>query len=839
MNKAELSKNGHESEEDGEQYLVEESLNRIRDVEEYVSENVGSTGRQLVADTDDALVFCASSIIKEADIKAERTLDEQNQVSEAVRDVLIRGAMEEAGEISSAERNPILSLEDSGASADIVDGIRDLHEKKVILTKGLEVAELAARAIDRDEAKRSLDVESWGFRKVGDAINGSNDGGWYENELGERYYVKKYKNPNQARSEYIANKIYCKLGILAPESQIIGTEDDIVIASKEIGGGDVERDISVLQNSADIRNGFVADAFLANWDVIGASYDNINSVDGHQYRIDNGGSLSFRATGGEKPFSPDNIPELQSMRDIDAVGRTAPVVFCNLTDEDISHQAKTLVEALKPTDIREIIESSGMTGEDQDLLVDALLGRRRFLKEQFVDEIETDYVSKSPAETVDELMKRGEEARKLGAYPSAEIICGGSRIEGQRIEAVYKPDKQVIEYSFKMLGGIDDLTIGALTRYFDKQSEVRHQIYESASGDEAMKSNFAAKIFESGPTSIALAANYDDGDNQEKNRDEDTDRYGRQQGAFTGMVQISVPSDILTSEQSIMTLKNILHVGMNMKDAMSEISEEDQAAFREARYRWQYLTNDELTAEQAAEMQALRRTEVFQGYSTLVNKNKYKEYLEKYGSSLRAYHEINNPDADVLYNILTNGLMSTTERLRRGVRGGGKSSDIDQATGGADSVFTRVGLSEEWQGCSGVNIVFKPQLFDRTDWYSYLGDHFGSTLDTTFKDRVSPDQLFSECAYSGIDTEQMFRTGIGPNYIEKIVVSDSYDGKTAKERCEQFVDELKAKGLEVFDGDPIEELFMPASNRANEKMNDYSLPNDDLITDIDFSLPEF
>src|SRR3989344_3845567 len=67
------------------------------------------------------------------------------------------------------------------------------------------------------------------LRKISEQL-GSNEGGWYEDEeTGKKYYIKFYKNPNQARVEFISNAIYKKLGIGAVDSQIMEMGGKIAI----------------------------------------------------------------------------------------------------------------------------------------------------------------------------------------------------------------------------------------------------------------------------------------------------------------------------------------------------------------------------------------------------------------------------------------------------------------------------------------------------------------------------------------------------------------------------------------------------------------------------------
>ncbi|MFZ4632026.1 MAG: hypothetical protein ACOYL8_02340 [Patescibacteria group bacterium] len=218
------------------------------------------------------------------------------------------------------------------------------------------------------------------FAKISEQL-GSNRGGWYEDSASkEKFYVKFYKNFDQARVEYIANAIYKKLGINTVESELKTVDNEEAIASSEISGAKSVYEDEVKQ-SEEIRSGFVADAYLANWDVTGASYDNlVKGEDGKMYRIDNGGSLTFRARGGQKEYPSDQIPELKNMRDLNfPSGR----VFGDITEENMRQQAEKLINALSEEDIDKIIEQSGCSEEMAETLKTGLKGRRQFLIKHF------------------------------------------------------------------------------------------------------------------------------------------------------------------------------------------------------------------------------------------------------------------------------------------------------------------------------------------------------------------------------------------------------------------------------------------------------------------------
>jgi hypothetical protein len=91
------------------------------------------------------------------------------------------------------------------------------------------------------------------------------------------------------------------------------------------------------------------DALVGNWDVAGASLDNILvDKDGKLWRIDNGGSLSWRAMGSQKKGDEWNgyITDLWTMRDSSIGGAAAHSgpIFNKMSWYDIMDQGQALVD---------------------------------------------------------------------------------------------------------------------------------------------------------------------------------------------------------------------------------------------------------------------------------------------------------------------------------------------------------------------------------------------------------------------------------------------------------------------------------------------------------------
>ncbi len=138
---------------------------------------------------------------------------------------------------------------------------------------------------------------------------GSNPGGLFESTDGRARYVKFYDDPAQAYGEAVANRAYRELGIDAPASAlvrhngaIVGIANEIVDHAGTLGG---RRSRPTKARAQKVLQGYAADVWLANWDVLGRDMDNIVLPRGRPRnavaRIDQGGALLFRARHGRKP----------------------------------------------------------------------------------------------------------------------------------------------------------------------------------------------------------------------------------------------------------------------------------------------------------------------------------------------------------------------------------------------------------------------------------------------------------------------------------------------------------------------------------------------------------
>lgn len=227
------------------------------------------------------------------------------------------------------------------------------------------------------------DISTW--KKVSGQL-GSNPGGWYEDEDGNRFYVKYPKSGKHARSEILASAFYKRLGVPAAEIYA-GTDADgkFVTVSPSIPGAKTDFDSRVYDQEykKKIQDGFAVDAWLANWDVAGLVFDNVVSDDTDSpVRVDPGGALIFRAQGAPKGAAfGDKVSEVDTLRDVD-MNYSSGTTFGDMTDDDVAESAKKLLD-ISPEEIDETIDSAGFDADTAEMLKSKLRARRQDLLDRF------------------------------------------------------------------------------------------------------------------------------------------------------------------------------------------------------------------------------------------------------------------------------------------------------------------------------------------------------------------------------------------------------------------------------------------------------------------------
>ena len=175
------------------------------------------------------------------------------------------------------------------------------------------------------------------YEQVG-GQKGSQPGGLFKDEDGNLAYIKT-TGGIRARMEVLSARLYELAGVKVPDLSLTVHDGKTAVKSPWIDSAG-PMTTSQMATSPEVAAGFVADAWLANWDVVGLTGDNIVMTDKGAVRIDVGGALIFRAQGKFKPL-PDKVTELDTLRD-PKINPSASKVFGIFPDSVIRAGAKQL-----------------------------------------------------------------------------------------------------------------------------------------------------------------------------------------------------------------------------------------------------------------------------------------------------------------------------------------------------------------------------------------------------------------------------------------------------------------------------------------------------------------
>lgn len=136
-----------------------------------------------------------------------------------------------------------------------------------------------------------------------------------DKDTGDLFVMKQGASPAHIEEEYLANQIYDLLGVSVPMVKLYkGGTKDATLLSSYMENTEVANNILDDNLKSEIMKNYVVDCLLANWDIYCNDNILVNKDDGLVYRVDNGGSLRFSATGRDKGDQfTDEVDELDSM----------------------------------------------------------------------------------------------------------------------------------------------------------------------------------------------------------------------------------------------------------------------------------------------------------------------------------------------------------------------------------------------------------------------------------------------------------------------------------------------------------------------------------------------
>lgn len=311
---------------------------------------------------------------------------------------------------------------------------------------------------------------------------------------GQKFVAKQYSgNSKQVHNEIAANKLYNLLGSDsgAPKSELGVVEGKDAVLSPFIENTKPLSDLKGEDRSAayeKLREGFVVDAVLANWDVTGLGHDNVlvDKTSGAVHRVDNGGALEFRAQGSPKgsAFGAE-VKEIDTLRNANK-NSDAAKVFGKITDEQITSQVRDLENRFDSEQVHAALKQSGYSEPKATALTAQLEARVGYLSQRWpVSKPVGDGGQKSSENRLQELQSKAAEVKARAAAEREKSGSVSTATKRERAEVNKKISglKLAAPRDVREAGDELDLPLGDIAEQLDIPDGVSTQEVEQAIQD--------------------------------------------------------------------------------------------------------------------------------------------------------------------------------------------------------------------------------------------------------------------------------------------------------------------------------------------------------------------
>lgn len=234
------------------------------------------------------------------------------------------------------------------------------------------------------------------YKKVGPQA-GAQPGGVFEDEFGQKWYIKFPPSEDVCKNEVLALKLYESIlgkGSVPSVKMVkargisdVAPDGKLGIASKWVDGLKEDHNALATGKVPNAWEGFALDAWMANWDVVGGNQSQWKNMvvgpDGKAVRVDAGGALLYKGLGGAKghEFS-DEVNEIERLRNPSVNHETAHV-YKGITKDQIVQSVTKVLEV--PDDfIQAMVDKFGPGDEAaKAALAQKLIARKQSLAKQF------------------------------------------------------------------------------------------------------------------------------------------------------------------------------------------------------------------------------------------------------------------------------------------------------------------------------------------------------------------------------------------------------------------------------------------------------------------------
>jgi SPP1 gp7 family putative phage head morphogenesis protein len=212
-----------------------------------------------------------------------------------------------------------------------------------------------------------------GLAKTGGKPGGSNPGGLYKDLKGDEWLIKgnlqkangtqpKDLSDARAKNEVLASALIRTVDkALAPEMRLIDLEGEygggLGVMSKMLDPPVVKFNPQNSLHIAAAQEDFALHAWLGNYDVVGADFDNLVMKGGKAVNIDPGGALLFRAMGALKTDFDEFAETWDTMR-LGTKNPNSKKVFGGMTDQQLKASASKLL-VFTDSKIDEMVDAFG------------------------------------------------------------------------------------------------------------------------------------------------------------------------------------------------------------------------------------------------------------------------------------------------------------------------------------------------------------------------------------------------------------------------------------------------------------------------------------------------
>ena len=228
----------------------------------------------------------------------------------------------------------------------------------------------SSKSKPQDAKPNKTSAQTDDLKKVGGKL-GSNEGGQYEDAEGNKYYVKKPKTKDHVANEKAAARLYQLAGVQTLDYVDVGP-DHVATKWDKLDKSNISK--MSTEEKAEAAKDFMVHAWLSNWDAAGTGGDNQGVKNGKPVTLDVGGSLRYRAQGGEKGKAfGHKVSEIETMRD-PKMSPDAARLYGKMSDADMRASAER-VTSIPDSAIREA------AGDEK--LADTLIARKKDIAQRY------------------------------------------------------------------------------------------------------------------------------------------------------------------------------------------------------------------------------------------------------------------------------------------------------------------------------------------------------------------------------------------------------------------------------------------------------------------------